>query len=226
MRFSLDHVVIAVHDLERAVEDYRALGFTVVMGGRHPPPRTSSNALVIFQDGSYLELISWNPPNPAERWSNLLQEHGEGIVDFALIPEDLPGAVEASKSRGLALNGPLDGKRLRPDGVEVRWQTARQTTFDLPFLCADLTPRELRVPAGVVRTHANGTRGVPEVVVAVQRVEASSARYEALLGERPALSGRDAAIRLGGTTIRLVEDPGAREGPRAMPGLAVPRTTR
>ena len=185
MRFSLDHVVMAVQDLQRAIDDYRSKGFTVTPGGRHPAPRTSSNALVVFEDGSYLELISWTPPNPAERWSNLLQQFGEGYIDFALLPEDVPRAIEEAKSRGLALNGPIDGSRLRPDGKHVKWQTARQTTFDLPFLCGDITPREWRVPEGECRRHANGVRGIERITVAVRDAGVSAQRYAALLGVAP-----------------------------------------
>ena len=32
----IDHVVIAVADLDRAIADFDALGFTVVRGGSHP----------------------------------------------------------------------------------------------------------------------------------------------------------------------------------------------
>jgi hypothetical protein len=185
VRFSLDHVVIAVHDLQRAIDDYRSKGFTVTPGGRHPAPRTSSNALVVFEDGSYLELISWTPPNPAERWSTLLQQFGEGYIDFALLPEDVPRAIEEAKSRGLALDGPIDGSRLRPDGKHVKWQTARQTTFDLPFLCGDITPREWRVPEGECRRHANGVRGIERITVAVRDAGVSAQRYAALLAVAP-----------------------------------------
>jgi catechol 2,3-dioxygenase-like lactoylglutathione lyase family enzyme len=208
MNFALDHVVIAVRDLAAAIDDYRALGFTVTPGGRHPPPRTSSNALVVFQDGSYLELISWDPPNPAERWSSLLREHGEGIVDFALIPEDLPRAVAEAKARGLHLNGPLDGQRLRPDGTMVRWQTARQETFDLPFLCADVTPRVLRVPEGDARIHRNGITGIRRVRVAVARPDESARRYHALLGRL--------ASEVPGIGIELEARETSREGPVAI----------
>ena len=202
MRFALDHVVIAFHDLERAIEDYRARGFTVTPGGRHPAPRTSRNALVVFQDGSYLELISWSPPNPAERWSNLLERFGEGFIDFALIPEDVPRAIAEAKGRGLELQGPIDGSRVRADGVEVHWRTARQATFDLPFLCGDVTPRERRVPEGECRRHGNATLGVSRVTVAVEDAARSAARYAALLG-------RDcsAPIVLGGATIALSQQP-------------------
>ena len=189
MKFGLDHVVIAVADLAKAVEDYRALGFTVQIGGRHPG-RTSHNALVVFEDGAYLELIAWQEPGPAERWYNEHAKHGDGLMDFALIPEDVPRAVEEAKARGLVLNGPIDGGRVRPDGQQVKWQTGRQATFDLPFLCGDVTPRELRVPAGEVRRHANGATGVAKVAVAVQDLKASLLRYRALLGSGPGEDGR------------------------------------
>ena len=197
MRFALDHVVVAVDDLQRAIEDHRSKGFTVTPGGRHPAPRTSSNALVVFEDGAYLELISWTPPNPAERWSNLLQQFGEGYIDFALIPEDVPRAIEEAKSRGLHLNGPIEGARVRPDGKQLKWQTARQTTFDLPFLCGDITPREWRVPPEG-RRHANGVRGIQRITVAVRDAQASAQRYAALLGTAPAK-----AFDAGDTTIVL-----------------------
>ena len=181
MKFSLDHVVIAVGDLERAIADYRSLGFTVVPGGRHPG-RTSHNALIVFEDGAYIELIAWTAPNDAERWNVVHRAHGDGFMDFALIPGDLPRATAEAKARGLPLDGPIDGGRVRPDGVELKWQTARQATFDLPFFCADVTPRSLRVPERDARRHANGARGVATVVVAVNDLEVSSARYRAMLG--------------------------------------------
>jgi catechol 2,3-dioxygenase-like lactoylglutathione lyase family enzyme len=223
MKFALDHVVIAVTDLARAVEDYRALGFTVAMGGRHPG-RTSHNALVVFEDGSYLELIAWMEPGPAERWYDEHARHGDGVMDFALVPEDTARAIAEAKARGLALIGPLDGGRLRPDGQQVKWRTGRQETFDLPFLCGDVTPRGLRVPEGEVRRHANGVTGIAKVRVAVRDPEASLARYAALLGpetrpdgtpasradplvEMPSSGIRWATVRLGGTGIVLLSPP-------------------
>jgi hypothetical protein len=56
--FPLDHLVIAVNDLAQTMRDYQSLGFTVQPGGKHPG-RQSHNALVVFEDGTYLELIAW-----------------------------------------------------------------------------------------------------------------------------------------------------------------------
>lgn len=229
MKFRLDHVVVAVADLAKAVDDWRARGFTVVIGGRHPG-RTSHNALVAFEDGAYVELIAWAAPGPAERWYNEHARHGDGLMDFALVPEDVPRAIEEAKARGLALDGPQEGGRVRPDGLPVRWRTGRQSTFDLPFLCGDVTPRDLRVPAGEARRHANGTQGVASLTVAVKDLDASVARYSALLGLVPGGAERDsmsvgtpsagsstATVVLGTTAIVLSRQARPRgEGPCAM----------
>ncbi|RSZ38145.1 MULTISPECIES: VOC family protein [unclassified Variovorax] len=193
MALKLDHIVIAVHDLERAIADYGALGFHVLRGGDHPG-RATHNALVVFGDGSYFELIAWREPSPTERWWQLLQKHGEGIVDFALLPRDTATTVADAKARGLVLDGPLDGGRVRPDGERLRWQTARAPSADLPFLCGDLTPRALRVPEGEVRVHANGALGVASLAIAVRDLDATLARYRALFGT---VSGDDADTHIG-----------------------------
>jgi len=181
MSLPLDHIVIAVRELETAIADYTALGFNVQRGGDHPG-RATHNALVVFADGSYFELIAWKAPAPEERWWQLLQRHGEGIVDFALLPRDTAAAVAAAARHGLLLEGPLDGGRLRPDGERLRWQTARPPSPDLPFLCGDITPRGLRVPEGEARVHPNGAIGVASLEIVVHDLEASLARYDALLG--------------------------------------------
>ncbi|MGJ7527242.1 VOC family protein [Variovorax sp. GB1P17] len=216
MPLTLDHIVIAVHDLERSIADYGALGFHVLRGGDHPG-RSTHNALVVFGDGSYFELIAWRQPSPNERWWQLLQRHGEGIVDFALLPRDTAITVADAKARGLTLEGPLDGGRVRPDGERLRWQTARASSADLPFLCGDLTPRALRVPEGEARVHANGALGVASLAIAVRDLDATLARYRALLGIVPddadthigepvAVPGsnlRVAVIALGGSVLVL-----------------------
>jgi hypothetical protein len=47
MLTAIEHSVIVVSDLDAAAEDYRALGFTVISGGRRPGVGTS-NALIAF----------------------------------------------------------------------------------------------------------------------------------------------------------------------------------
>lgn len=205
--FRFDHAVVLVSDLERAIADYRELGFTVTPGGTHAGGATR-NALVAFRDGSYLELLAftgrlgWALPWlrrlglcgwVADRRSGLDRRFllqagvGEGLIDFALLPSEIAGDLARARSAGLDAEGPIPGGRVRPDGQEVGWELGIPRTADLPFLCADLTPHELRVPDGEAREHANGITGVAGIVVAVRNLEASSARYRALLGVDPVL---------------------------------------
>lgn len=201
----LDHVVLAVHDLARASDHFRALGFTVTPGGRHPG-RTSHNALVVFADGSYIEIIAWRAPAPKERWWCTLQLHGEGLVDHALLPAAVEPVLEAAHARGLSsLRGPVPGGRTRPDGQRVEWQSARHDSPDVPFLCADLTPRALRVPEGALRQHANGATGIARVSVAALDLARSRARWHALLGPDIALTPRPGNAELARVGYQLGE---------------------
>jgi catechol 2,3-dioxygenase-like lactoylglutathione lyase family enzyme len=204
----IDHIVIAVRDLEQAISDYRALGFTVYPGGEHPGGY-SHNALVIFADGSYFELIAFKRERPGWRWWDLLQSEGEGLIDYALLPNAVEQDYAAVQGRGLALEV-LDGGRTRLDGQQLIWKTARSQTNDLPFLCGDVTPRVLRVPDGEVRQHANGVIGIASITIAVQDLALSVERYQLLLNipplAQPAIAGlgaESAVFQLGNAHVIL-----------------------
>jgi catechol 2,3-dioxygenase-like lactoylglutathione lyase family enzyme len=176
----IDHIVILVNDLQQASEDYRALGFTVTPGGEHTGGETH-NALIPFADGSYFELIAFKREAPGHRWWRHAAT-GEGLIDFALLPDDAADTIAAARARGLEISGPFDGGRLRPDGQEVRWQNGAPGAPGLPFLCADVTARELRVPTGAAREHPNGVIGVDGITVAVADVDVAAEHYAALIG--------------------------------------------
>lgn len=189
--FALDHIVILVRDLARAIEDYTALGFTVIPGGEHQGG-ASHNALIAFADDSYLELLAFKrpplpteQPSPLERRFRQREAAGEGLIDFALLPEDIQGAIATAAGRGLALEGPFPGSRVRPDGQRVAWQLGIPQAPALPFLCADVTPRALRVPQGEARRHANGVTGVAGLAVAVSDLGRYVEGYRSLLGVEP-----------------------------------------
>ena len=204
MALKLDHIVIAVDDLDRAFADYTALGFTVIRGGEHANGITH-NVLVVFQDGAYLELIAWKRPDPGMRWSDTFQRSGEGFVDYALLPDPIEEVVAAAQARGLDIASPEPGGRNRPDGERLEWKTARSPGSDVPFLCGDVTPRALRVQEGDVRIHPNGVTGVAALTIAVSDLDASLARNAALLGTHPANAPYGAEI--GGAPARTVTLP-------------------
>ena len=219
MSLTLDHLVIAVADLDATFADYSRLGFTVIRGGEHQNGVTH-NVLVVLEDGAYLELIAFKKPEPGNRWSDVYHRAGEGFLDHALLPGDIDADVKAAQARGLDIADPVAGGRFRPDGARLDWKTARAPGSDVPFLCGDVTPRSLRVQEGDVRRHDNGITGVASVTVAVRDVEASRARYAALLG-----AGADAPVveaEILGSPARAATLP---LGPRTTVTLASPAGT-
>jgi len=212
---AIDHVVILVKDLDAAIADYSDLGFTVVPGGEHADG-LSHNALVALADGSYLELIAFKRPPPDEHLFSTGYKTGEGLVTFALLPTEIAKDVEEVRKRGLEMDGPFPGGRVRTDGQRVEWQIARPPTRDLPFLCGDVTPRDLRVPGGEARQHSNGATGVSSIDLAVTDLAASMQRYRALLGSEPVLVDNTATFTLGGASIILYGLPEVGDVPRAL----------
>jgi hypothetical protein len=179
----LDHVVLVVLDLEAAVAEHQRRGFTVTPGGEHAGGLTH-NALVGFEDDSYLELIALHDlaaGHGKHSWAPVA-ERGGGWADFALLSNDL--RKDATALGDLLARPPEDGGRLRPDGVAIAWRVARLEK-PLPFLIEDVTARDLRVPSGAAATHANGLTRVDSIVLGATDVALVTERY-AKLRERGA----------------------------------------
>lgn len=218
MLLGIDHLVIAVPDLDAAVRSYGQLGFSVVPGGRHRV--ATHNALIAFADGSYIELLAFYEPSPEHRWWAPLQQGG-GLVDLCLRTDDLAGDTSAFRGAGVLMGDPEPQGRLRPDGYEVRWVLtvpAAPHRGVAPFLIEDETPREARVPGEV--THRNGARGVAEVTVAVAEIAAVRRWYGAVLGaagepvSRDDLGAAGVRFRIGPHVLEFLAPAGPR-GPLA-----------
>lgn len=220
---SIDHIVIVVRDLDQASDHFTGAGFTVTPGGEHVGLGTH-NSLVTFADGAYIELIAFKEPDkPHEhRWWSLLAR-GEGLVDFALVSDDLDADANAFHSLDVEAVGPFEMGRLRPDGQRVDWRLVVPPRDDdsppLPFLIEDMTPRELRVPGGGASQHDLGVTGAAGVVIAVNDVARVGRTYQGLLGidgESVAsqVDGGANAVRfsLGAHWLELVE-PASPESP-------------
>jgi hypothetical protein len=174
----LDHVVLVVPDLAVAVAEHTQRGFTVTPGGEHAGGLTH-NALVGFQDGSYLELLAFHDLAAAtgkHSWAPVA-ERGGGWADFALLSNDLRQDVTALGD--LIARPPEEGGRQRPDGLGIAWRVARLKR-PLPFLIEDLTARELRVPGGDAAKHANKTSRIAAIVLGATDPARVSERYASL----------------------------------------------
>lgn len=185
----IDHIVIAVRDLDAAIVSYRGLGFTVVRGGRHPVG--THNALIALEDGAYIELIAFLEPEKQEthRWWKPLQR-GEGLVDFCMGTSDLAADVEALRQAGVDIDDPSPLTRTRPDGYLLRWVLAIPHEGHrgvAPFLISDETPRNERVPGQTA--HQNQVTGLGPLTVAVAELSRVRRWYMRLL-DQPGTDGR------------------------------------
>lgn len=222
---NIDHVVVVVRDLASASEDFRRAGFTVVPGGEHVGGATH-NALVAFPDGTYFELIAFREPDrpqPHKWWPRLAL--GEGLTDYALGSDDLAADAARIRERGLVVEGPVEGGRLRPDGERLEWRTillGRGVASDrgqsiLPFIIEDVTPRERRVPGGAAAEHRLGLQRVAGLVLATSDLASAAASMEALLGpsgRRPVTwtsdDGEGVDFLIGEQWLRLLQPRGSR----------------
>lgn len=164
----------------------------------------SRNKLIVFKDGTLIELINFfKPPPGSGRWDH----KSEGLIDFAIstLPpvsakDSYERVVKDLAAAGSPLDAtyeaPRDGGRKRPDGVEVRWQVTTPTSLhkpdqrtDLPFFCHDITPRHLRIPfdQDAITSHKSGAIGSArvEVVVPAPEYHAYVKLYAALLAVEP-----------------------------------------
>lgn len=186
MLHSIDHIVVLVDDLAAASADWTRAGFTVTPGGTHAAGLTH-NALVTFEDGSYFELIAFFHPEEQQdhRWWSRVAD-GEGLIDYALLSDDLTNDASAARGHGLEMAGPEEGGRNRPDGERLEWKSMLLGRGigepTLPFVIEDVTPRELRVPAGDAANHALGITGIVGLILVTDNVEEAATAMTSLLG--------------------------------------------
>lgn len=177
----IDHIVIAAPSLERAIETWRALGFTVVEGGRHP--YGSHNALIGFADGSYVELLGFYEESRDHVWWDLLHERGGGFIDFCMATDDIGADHAAFRAQGVECSALIEGERARPDGYEVKWinnKVEGDWQGLIPFIIEDATPRAERLPRETA--HANGVTGIDGISLATGDVARFAGVMSAVTG--------------------------------------------
>lgn len=123
----LDHVVLLL-PYKDILEPPAWLtdNFIISEGGRHADNKTE-NRLVLFADGSYLELIAFINDDPENRDGHWWDKPF-GVVDFALTTTDESfGELAGIKSRlsktgtDISYTEPKDGGRVKPDGTNLQW---------------------------------------------------------------------------------------------------------
>jgi catechol 2,3-dioxygenase-like lactoylglutathione lyase family enzyme len=181
----LDHVGIAVRDLETAKRTYRdVLGFTVFPGGKHPNgTRNSGPAL----ESGYLELITpWDPTKTEGGVVAKFLEKHEGTLFLGLDVSPVDDTAKLLRSRGFNIRGPEAGSiNDDPDQHDsfgawrlVGLETGPVPAAHLPTRSTDTIFFLQNDPPSTV--HRNTAKKLSSVWMAVRDLEATVKEYESM----------------------------------------------
>lgn len=211
----IDHLVLAVRDLDAAARVYEGLGFTLTPRAQHNDRMGTSNRLVQFAGGNFIELLevdrprtlaphdfSVSPPFFSFGAHNLdfLKRH-TGLSALVLSGTDGHADAAAFARDGIGSYRPFNFERQAtlPDGnkVTVAFGLAYATSPDMPslcfFTCHNKTPEYFWKPA--YQKHANGARRIAAVYLAAE----DPARHGDFLAK---LTGSPAEATEGGLRFR------------------------
>ena len=179
----LDHVLIAVRDLDAAKDTFERLGFKVTPEGKHPG-RGTSNRLVVF-GGEYLELISVHDPEGDLFRPNLpsFLDAREGLFIFSMGTSDVHERVRSVRSAGVLITDPVKGSRQAGDGMTAySWTQAEVDPEEMPgsqtfFIQHDHTIEERYTEPPDPTNHPNGVLAVSSLSLAVKDADGASRRW-------------------------------------------------
>jgi len=212
---SLDHVILAVRDLEAATrETALLLGRRPSWRGEHP---SAGSANTLFRlSNTYLELLSPSGPGPVgELLKGILDAQGEGPLGIVFGTHDAEACRKELEERGLE-PGPVErglGRDVESGAIR-EWLRVpipfAKTRGLLIFGIEHRSPAELLPPAAPACAEPAAVSGLDHAVVETSEPEAAKALYGDGLGLRLALDrefpqwgARLIFYRVGGITVEL-----------------------
>jgi catechol 2,3-dioxygenase-like lactoylglutathione lyase family enzyme len=195
----LDHLMIMVHDLQVASDDFAKLGFRVQPGTRFP--YGIENAVIPFgSDGGYLELVSvYKRGNPLLQDNEEFLAQAEGAIYAGLKVDSVDEVAKRLRAIGLEVSGPTPWN-FTPEGTNdpptVLWQNLTiahgssprsDPLFFIEYNDAGRAEAETKSPEyfrkyteGRSLPHPNGARRLGAVWFAVDNLNDAANRYDAL----------------------------------------------
>ena len=217
--FVLDHVVIAVRDLDAATEDYTAIfGRQPSWRGAHPQYGTANTLYRI--DNTYIELLALADGGKRKdgRWAGELSrflERGEGVYALALGTDDVNRAVREIRDNGFEVQDPADGSGVDAlSGTQRFWRNAmapvRSSNGIRVFFIEHKSPPDMLPVATVSAAPGSFVKRMDHAVVLSADMEAAKHVWGGQLGVRLALdrtfpdrSTRILFFRLGEITLEF-----------------------
>ena len=163
----LDHLVVMVSNLDRAADQWRALGFTLSPRGTHSAHLGTGNYTIMF-GVDYLELLgvlndtALNVPSRA-----FLDRRGDGIERAAFTTSNAAAGVSALQTRGIDAKGPIefsrpvdlsDGRRAEAAFSVFHWPIEQRPADLRIFACQHHTRDTVWLPE--LQAHPNGATGI------------------------------------------------------------------
>ncbi|GAB5467259.1 MAG: hypothetical protein Kilf2KO_02890 [Rhodospirillales bacterium] len=232
----IDHIVIAVKDLEEAGARYERLGFTLTPPAQHP--WGTANRLALFTGRCFLELLAVDRPEVLARHSEALAprsfdfgrfnqnflKQGQGASMLVLTGND--SRADAAAYANLGGHPPFDFERQAtlPDGSSARvaFSLAFASDPGLPdcgfFTCHNQEPKTFWKPQ--FQVHPNGAQTIAALVMAAPDPAAHSAFLSTFTGSPAEAAPGGLAFRLGAQELLVVEPA---EIPRLFEGETVTR---
>ena len=225
---TLDHLIIAVKDLDQAEKNYKKiLGTNPVWRGRHKSLGTA-NSIFNFKN-TYLELLTSDGEGlGAELVKNLIQENGEGLAGIVFGVDDMLQTVQQLKQEGYQISDPAEGEGSDDETNKVRkWENL----FLPPELTRGLFSFIIQHHDGELPSHKEYAKDsinkLDHVVINTNNADSFIETYRDVFKIRLALdktiehwNSRMLFFRLNKTTIEVVERPNNEKPKDTLWGLA------
>jgi catechol 2,3-dioxygenase-like lactoylglutathione lyase family enzyme len=221
----IDHLVVAVHDLDQAGSFYQRLGFQVGARNRHP---WGTENRIVQLPSSFIELITVGEgaaiaPHRASAFSfgAFVQDYlrdREGLAMLVLDSQDAKADAALFSESGIGSFEPFHFERSgrRPDGSEtkVAFTLAFTSAEDSPkagfFVCQQHFPENFWNPE--FQRHDNKATQISSVTLAAPSPERLRSFLRAFSGVQPASpDGDDLSFRLGESHIDVLTPDDAAE---------------
>ena len=225
---TLDHLIIAVKDLDQAEKNYKKiLGTNPVWRGRHKSLGTA-NSIFNFKN-TYLELLTSDGEGlGAELIKNLIQENGDGLAGIVFGVDDMLQTVQQLKQEGYQISDPAEGEGSDNETNKVRkWHNL----FLPPELTRGLFSFIIQHHDGELPSHKEYAKDsinkLDHVVINTNNADSFIETYRDVFKIRLALDktiehwdSRMLFFRLNKTTIEVVERPNNEKPKDTLWGLA------
>lgn len=232
----IDHIIMAVSDLEKATQDYALmLGRQPSWHGTHPD-YGSANSLFRL-DNCYLELLAADDKNGGDGWAadqvnRTLESQGEGLCGLVFGTDDTDSFLNQARDNGLAAADPKPGHGIdTATGKQRSWHNmhwdadAARGIFSFCICHDDMDA----LPYAEINADSadSSASAVDHVVVQTQSGDAAKQFYGTQLGLRLALEqdvpqwgGTQLFFRSNSMSVEVLATPKAGEQDRLW-GLAL-----